>query len=785
MAFVNISLLFGGLLAAIPVVLHLVLRQQPKRIAFPALRFLKERRESNRRQLQLRQWILLFFRCAALGLLAVALARPSVTAAALGNWVLVTLLGVLVLIISILALLSAVQKKGTGLIAGLVVVAIVLAVAAGGLLIRTLSGAPAAVLGDQQAPVGAVLVFDTSPRMEYRFHNQTRLEVAQETGRWLLSQFPPESSIAILESRPGPPFFSVDLAAAKSTVEQLRTTGVPDQLVNVVARAVELVRTSDKSRREVYVFTDLSQTAWPAERAAELRSALAKYSDVLLYVIDVGVEQPQNVSLGPLHLSSQTLVKSSELTITTDIRAQNAGGDYVVELLIEQPDPSRPIVVDGKPLLPAAQVRDRRSITLPANGSQRVEFRVRGWELGTQQGFVRVANEDGLKSDNTRYFAVEVREAWPVLLVAPMDLHSFLLAEALAPFQQRETDTARFDCRQMAQSDLSNHDLAGYVIVGLVDPQPLPPAQWEQLGRYVERGGSLAIFLGHNAQPTASFNEPAAQRILGGRLARQWRAADRELFLVPRRFDHPALALFRDQTSSVPWNDSPVFRHWSLDELAQDSLVLIEYSNGKPAVIERSLGAGHILIVTTPMAEPSRPQGRSAWNELLTGENSWPNFVLLNELMRYVASGGESRLNYAAGETATLAHDPARDPLRYQLFTPLDEPQDIVPRENMISVPFTDHAGAYRLKGQRGGPLIRGFAVNLGAESSELTRVPRPQLDELVGKGRYRYARNRDEIVLEVGEARVGREFYPHLLLGLAVVLGLEYALANRFYRKT
>jgi len=38
--------------------------------------------------------------------------------------------------------------------------------------------------------------------------------------------------------------------------------------------------------------------------------------------------------------------------------------------------------------------------------------------------------------------------------------------------------------------------------------------------------------------------------------------------------------------------------------------------------------------------------------------------------------------------------------------------------------------------------------------------------------------------VLGVGEARMGREFYPFLLPLLALILGLEHLLANRFYRR-
>ena len=55
MEFVNASLLAGGALVALPIVLHLVMRQQPRQIEFPALRFLHQRREANRRRLRSRR----------------------------------------------------------------------------------------------------------------------------------------------------------------------------------------------------------------------------------------------------------------------------------------------------------------------------------------------------------------------------------------------------------------------------------------------------------------------------------------------------------------------------------------------------------------------------------------------------------------------------------------------------------------------------------------------------------------------------------------------------------
>ena len=62
MDFVNPAILAGAGLAAIPVVLHLIMRQQPRLLEFPALRFLQVRQQANQRRLQLRQLLLLALR---------------------------------------------------------------------------------------------------------------------------------------------------------------------------------------------------------------------------------------------------------------------------------------------------------------------------------------------------------------------------------------------------------------------------------------------------------------------------------------------------------------------------------------------------------------------------------------------------------------------------------------------------------------------------------------------------------------------------------------------------
>ena len=86
MTFVNPALLLGTALVALPIVLHLIMRRKPRMLEFPALRFVQQRHDTNRRQLRLRHLLLLALRVAVIALLAMALARPSLKlAGALGS----------------------------------------------------------------------------------------------------------------------------------------------------------------------------------------------------------------------------------------------------------------------------------------------------------------------------------------------------------------------------------------------------------------------------------------------------------------------------------------------------------------------------------------------------------------------------------------------------------------------------------------------------------------------------------------------------------------------------
>lgn len=703
MTFVHIAFLGGTLAIAVPIVLHLIMRQQPKHLEFPALRFIKLRETANRRQMRLRHWLLLALRAAVIGLLALALARPSILASGM--------------------------------------------------------------LGDQEAPLAAALVFDTSPRMQYRQQNKTRLEVAQETAQWLLPQLPAESEVAVVDSRAGSAAFAVDLPAARQRIDRLEAGTVGRPLASGLESALKLVQESDLARKEVYVFTDLAKAAWSADAMRDLSRQLKTLSGIGIYVIDVGVNDPSDFGLENMRLSSEVLSKNSRLHVAADLVHVGGGTERGVELYLVDRE-------TGKPNLRAQQ-----QFTVRPGESQRADFALLGLTPGIHQGYLKLVGEDALACDDTQWFTVHVRPGWRVLIAAPQDAsrqpadYAFFLSLALLP--------DAFERDVISTDDLAGKSLDAYAAVCILDPSPLAASVWQKLHSFVAAGGGLGIFLGRNATPIQSFNEPVAQELLPGKLVRQWRG---DVTLAPEDFQHPVLAKFR--SIDVAWELLPVFRHWQLGSLAKEVAVVLPFSNNQPAILERPVGKGRVITMTTPISDPSNR--KDYWNVLPTGEDKSPFVTLANEVMFYLVGSGQQRLNYRAGETAVVHLGSVErypivsltTPRGDQIRAPVDE------KQNAILVTSTEAPGNYRI--QAGGPeqgVDLGFSVNLPLDVSQLDRASSQDLKAVFGDTEFRLARNRDEIDRSVSASRVGQELFPYLIVLLVFILGCEQVLSNRFYQ--
>ena len=85
MGFGNLLLVFGSVLGAVPIVIHLLNRRRFKVVVWAAMEFLLASQRKNYRRIRIEQLILLALRVLAMVLLALALARPFLESSALAG----------------------------------------------------------------------------------------------------------------------------------------------------------------------------------------------------------------------------------------------------------------------------------------------------------------------------------------------------------------------------------------------------------------------------------------------------------------------------------------------------------------------------------------------------------------------------------------------------------------------------------------------------------------------------------------------------------------------------
>jgi hypothetical protein len=262
----------------------------------------------------------------------------------------------------------------------------------------------------------------------------------------------------------------------------------------------------------------------------------------------------------------------------------------------------------------------------------------------------------------------------------------------------------------------------------------------------------------------------------------RWRSRE-ATYIRPEAVEHPALGELRPLGDTVPWAEFPVFKFWELEEGEEQAYIVAMFANGKPALVERQIGSGRVLMLTTSVSDPAHDD---PWNLLPTGQDPWPFLAFANGIVEYLADVGETQLNYSAGQTVVVPLSPEEEQVTsYALVMPDGSAvrQPLAPGQPELSIAATETLGNYRV--QAGGEtarLDRGFSVNLRPELTQLERVDAEKVVSTLGKERARVARTQGEIEVRVGLARSGRELFPALILALALVLAAEGLLANRFY---
>jgi hypothetical protein len=732
--------LLGGLLViGVPVLIHLIMRQKPKHLLFPAMRFLLERQRSNQRKMKLRHLLLLALRMLLIALACLALARPKLRS----------------------------DKFN--------------------------------ITADR--PRALVIVIDTSPSMEYKVAGKTRLDEARRLALELLNELPERSKVALLDTASAGGDWEA-VASVRARISALEPQPANYPVTSQLAHAYDLFARLNQDQKDdrkallplLFVFSDRTEASWDRNQAQTLKRLSERVQPTVnATYVDVGVETAEDLAITNLELNRQILGLDEPLDVKATVRATNRAADAAVVLQVDGD------IVERKPV--KLDANTSQTITFEhRNNLKRGPNQIRvalevsdaGLAFNDERFATVVVRRDRpvlIITDDPKQVDDWHRALKAAHFGSDADTDIKKLEEVADWGPQQFSDRYRAICLlHLSARGKEMHDLWDKLYKYVADGG----------GLAIVPGGEAIT-----ADVLKAYNDDAnALKLMPAKLkgftredkqgvAWNWDTA---------RYRHPVLAPFRAwfldgyfEEYRNPVLGPKALRYWQVDPYPNISDTPVYYKDKEtaPALVERVFDPsqnvrGRVLLFTVPLDD--RHDGKiriGRWVDYREGDPPF-YFPLVKLTVGYLAGDAiEESFNFQCGQNVPIR---LPEPPRFPTYT-VQGPDEsfVVPRAEELHellVTKASKRGNYLVLGPD-GQRIAGFSLNDAPEESLLSpRVPAEQIEALFGL----------ESVLpvdykmplrEVLDKRWSQPFelMPLLMVLLLLALAVENLLSNKFYR--
>jgi hypothetical protein len=719
---------FAALAAVIPILLHMIHRQKAKLIPFPTLRFLQISVKKTQRRKRVHDLLLMLMRAAVLVLIALGLARPTLTH------------------------------------------------------LRVLLGS---------APSAAVILLDNSASMGTIDQQQSRFELALDAASQILDELGGQDQVAILVTGgpPLPEFGHLDSNQEKirQVLPQCHVSAQHADLAAKIEEARKLLRTSDATNKQIYVLTDMQSRSWdrlkpaasgdspaeayPADPATPPKEAEAD-PDISVLVVDCAGAPRPNVAVHGVEIKTPVPVAGLPVTIRADLwntaeQPQQALVDLVIDGTKEQTSPV---------------------VAIPPQSHAKCDFTYTFQHGGVHRGEVRLLGDDGSKLDDRRFFTLELDQGIPVAIVKPKRHEipyleeSFYLERALSAKAGRWAIAAT----PLVADDLRTEPLDRFKVVFCVD-LPAPDAETaERLRAYAAGGGNLFWIVGDHVVPADynRMNTSARTQLLPSPLA-DARAAEglegRDSWQIGSLdARHPALTSLVDPPTL--YRSVLVTRHVPMEvDRTSGAWVLASLDDGQPLLVERKVEQGRVLLLGIDV--------HGGWSNLPLRTIFRPLMVRMVFELAGVDPKGHDVLAGAplilplksqGPQPGIEVHRPSGNTIR------LRGENLQANRDRAFHYADTYEPGVYRLKTLDGGePSETAFAVNADPDESDPARIDPDDLRARLAPSPMIFAENPADLAATFLRLREGTSLWGFFLWTVLVVLVLETFVSNRLSPKS
>lgn len=655
MSFLTPLYALGALAIVAPIVFHLICRTPRGEVSFSSLMFLKPSPPRLSKRNRLDQVLLLLLRAAALALLAFAFARPFLRASARVDP------GVGQSTRERIALLidtSASMRRGN-------------------VWARAIALADEAASGIRPGDQLAVYSFDAASRPVLRFDESTTLD--------------PRQRQAVARTR------------LRSLQPSWGSTQLGQALVDVVTAINDVTDADEKGGwmpRRVVLISDLQQGSrldalgdfeWPSDVELSLKTIADDASNAGLH----GLADAPGAELDP---DAEKLIR---------VRVGNDSGERDAFTLAWTDEEGN--LLKGETPTPAyVPPGESRVVRVPR-------------PIGTQakaaafamQSLHLVLQGDQRDFDNALYLAERSRDQEAILYLGPdSDAKSddpegllYYVRRAFADTPSRSVTVVAQDSKA-AFTPNPEHPPALVIVAGETTAENIA-----KLRAYVNGGGTLLNVLtrsGKSEMPAAVAGLPPFDLTEA--------KVPKDTILGEVAFDHPLFAPF----AAPQFNDFTKIHFWKyrkLDakKLGDDARVLARFENGDPAIVEKPVGKGRLVVLTT------------GWNPVDSQLARSSKFVpLLTSLSEASESGPLVEGNVLVGDHVPLQSTGVDNRKALRVRKPDGSRVVLASSDTMFSE--TDRPGVYTLETAAGD---RPFAVNLDPLESRVAPLQVETLEQL------------------------------------------------------
>ncbi len=576
---------------------------------------------------------------------------------------------------------------------------------------------------ERNIPTSSVIIIDDSYSMQYSVNRDSFFLSAKALAREIITTLTKDDEAAVITCSDIElqtlPELDYDKKILLNFIEQSQPSFATTHITPALHAAIEILTTAKTPIKRIFLLTDMTRNGWDLDwfksGYEKLRNSISN-----VHIIDVSENRElKNVAI--THIEPQIDLSERNGEGHIKVTVSNFTSSKVKNLLAQ-------VFIDQKKVT-------QGFFTIEANTSETKEFYFSVERGKEYRGWVEIS-EDHLLIDNKRYFTISTAYTLDTLLIDGdpktniYESETFYLEKALNPGREHAS-SIRTTVRSL--QEVNNITFAHFDIIFLCNVETLPFEKIRELEKFVKEGGAAILSLGNKID--AHYYNDSLGALLPHRLhtirtfsSDSPLSEGQPLSLKTPQHIHPILRILSDaDMSSLP--SAKFYRIFYVDPSPLgDSKTILTFSDDTPALIERQVERGKVLLFTSSLDRD--------WTDLPVKPFFLP---LMQQLCRYISGGVPEDIQRDILVKQRWQFPYSYDIEQVEITNPEGTQTSLQPQlvnnEKSFLYNETSMPGVYivTVHGRPHPQFPPYFSVNLDTSESNLDKIDHKELTALMG----------------------------------------------------